>query len=90
LRGRGFAQSLIVSVVKFRQLRSFRNWSAKLGFFVAILASIPLLVDGPVSPLRVAFVVVATANSESISITLRLETPRQEVRPVTRSQSHAC
>ncbi|MDF1843969.1 MAG: CDP-alcohol phosphatidyltransferase family protein [Rubripirellula sp.] len=72
----------VTSLVKFRCLPSYHNWSAKAGFFVAILASISLLLDGPVWPLRVAFSLVTIANMESLAITLRLAEPRQDVRSV--------
>lgn len=71
-----------VSLFKFRRLPSYHNWSAKTAFFVAILASISLLVDGPGWPLRVAFSVVTIANLESVAITTRLKAPRQDVRSV--------
>ncbi|MDG2222009.1 MAG: CDP-alcohol phosphatidyltransferase family protein [Rubripirellula sp.] len=72
----------VTSLVKFRCLPSYHNWSAKVGFFVAILASISLLIDGPAWPLRAAFSVVTIANLESIAITMRLTQPRQDVRSI--------
>lgn len=72
----------VVSLVRFRCLASYHNWSAKAGFFAAILASISLLIDGPAWPLRVAFSIVAIANLESIAITMRLTKPRQDVRSI--------
>ncbi len=77
-----YLAACVTSLAKFHRLPSYHNWSAKAAFFVAIVASIALLVDGPVWPLRVAFSLVTIANLESIAITRRLKEPRQDIRSV--------
>lgn len=75
----GYAASWVLSLVKFGQLPSYHAWSAKVSWFLGLLAVVALFVYGDVLLLRVAAVMVTVANLEAIALTVVLDRARSDV-----------
>lgn len=74
-----FAVAVISGLLKFGQLPSYHTRSAKTSWLLMIVATVALLSDISVWPLRIAMVCVTIANLESILITRYLREPRTDI-----------
>lgn len=75
------------SLVRFRVLPSYHAYSAKIAWFATLVAVVALLALDLVWPVRVAAVLVAAANLESVALTAVLDRPRSDVRSLLQARS---
>jgi phosphatidylglycerophosphate synthase len=75
----GYALSWSVSLVKFGKFPSYHTWSAKASSVLAVVSGMALLAAGEVRPLRITAVAVTLANLEAVALTLRLDSPREDI-----------
>jgi len=78
----GFVLSWSLSFWKFGVLPSYHAWSAKAGWFLALVAAVALLGFDRIWPVRIAAAAVTLANLEAVALTLRLDRPRSDVRSI--------
>lgn len=76
----GYAFSWTLSFWKFGVLPSYHAWSAKVAWFLSLVAAVALLGFDRIWPLRVAAAAVTLANLEAVALTLRLDRARSDVR----------
>lgn len=75
-----YVLSWLLSLRKFRVPPSYHTWSAKISWFLALVAAVALLALDHVWPIRVAAAAVTLANLEASALTLKLDRPRTDVR----------
>lgn len=71
--------SWILSLIRFGTVPSYHARSAKVSWFLSLVAAVALLTTGTVLPLRVAATSVTVANLEAVLLTLVLDAPRSDV-----------
>ncbi len=79
-----YAASWATSLLKFGRMPSYHTRSAKVSWFLALVAAVALLTRGHVWPLRIAAAAVALANVEATALTLVLDRPRSDVSSILR------
>ena len=75
----GYAASWALSLFKFGKPPSYHAWSAKISWFVGLVAVLALFLWDTVVMIRVTAVMVALANLEAIALTLKLDEARSDV-----------
>lgn len=79
-----YGLSIAASLLKFGRLPSYHTRQAKVSWLLALVASVALLLEGWMWPLRVTAAAVTSTNVEAVLITRLLDRPREDVGSVVR------
>lgn len=71
--------SMTAGLLRFGRLPSYHTRQAKVSWFMALVATVAILLEGWLWPLRLTALAVTSTNLEAVLITRTLERPREDV-----------